>query len=38
MLVKFHTFGEKIRKMWKIEKLCEKNVETMEKNLSDKND
>ena len=33
--VKFHTFGRKtIRKIWKIEKLREKNVEIMEKKLS----
>ena len=37
--VKFHIFGgEKIGKIWKIEKLREKNVEIMEKKLSDKNE
>ena len=36
--VKFHVFGKKIRKLWEIEKLREKKVEIMKKNISDKND
>ena len=31
-------FGKKIRKIWKIEKLREKNVENLAKKSSDKND
>ena len=31
-------FGKKNRKIWKTEKLREKNVESMDKKLSDKND
>ena len=36
--VKFHVYGKKIRKIWKIEKMRGKNVEIMGEKLSDKND
>ena len=37
-LVNIPIFGKKSRKIWKIEKLREKNVENLEKKLFDKND
>ena len=33
-----YLFGKKNRKIWKIEKLREKNVGNMDEKLSDKND
>ena len=36
--VNIPTFGKKNRKIWKIEKLLETNVEKLEKKLPNKND